>query len=70
MILHFDTPSSTKTTWYHKKLLKFYSQQLLYDCISLHKEIWIMTDFPFLFFKKAVDFLSYVFLCALAFGSR
>ncbi len=29
-----------------------------------------MTDFPFLFFKKAVAFLSYVFLCALAFGSR
>jgi hypothetical protein len=29
-----------------------------------------MTDFPFFFFKKAVDFLSYVFLCALAFGSH
>ncbi len=28
-----------------------------------------MTDFPFLFLKKAVDFLSYVFLYALAFGS-
>lgn len=29
-----------------------------------------MTDFPFFFFKKAVDFFSYVFLCARASGDR